>query len=477
MPKLTQKQMEDELLQRVAARDSLDRWLAYREAGFRPAKHHGLILDELQKVESGEVSRLMLLLPPGSAKSTYTSVEFPPWFMGRNPTANVIAASHTAELAERFGRKARNIVGSAPFRAVFDVGLSQDSQAAGKWETTRGGEYYAVGVGGSVTGRRADLAVIDDPVKSREAAHSERERETVWQWYTHDFLTRLKPQARQILIMTRWHEDDLGGRILARDGHKWRVVKIPMEADSPDDPLGRQIGERLWPDWFTDEMVEDAKKDLQSWNALYQQNPIPADGNFFKREWFIDYDKDDLPSTLSIYISSDFAVTDKGGDFTEFGVWGVDFDGDLWLIDWWRGQAAPDVWINELAGLVLRYKPMILFGEAGPIRRAIEPFMRKRLETLQAYTHIEWLASIHDKATRARAFQALASMGKVKIPKNRPWLNAVLTQWLQFPSGRQDDAVDVASLIGRGLEFVQSAAPPRRRAREDVYGSATAWMG
>ena len=451
------RELEDELLARIAARNSISSWISYRDVGIVPALHHELIIRELEAVERGEVTRLMLALPPGSAKSTYTSVEFPPWFIGRNPKSSVIAASHTLDLAERFGRKARNIVASRDFKNVFDFTISEDSQAAGKWETTTGAEYFAVGVGGSVTGRRADLGIIDDPVKGREDADSERSRETVWQWYLNDFLTRLKPGARQVLIMTRWHEDDLAGRLLAREASKWRVITIPMISEGDGDPLNRPVGARLWPDWFTDEMVEDAKKDVRSWNALYQQNPVPEEGNFFKKDWFIEYSDGELPSTLHKYGTSDFAVTEGKGDFTEHAIWGVDFGGDLWLLDWWYGQASPDVWIDQLCNLIGQHKPMTWFAEAGPIRRSVEPFMRKRMDERRTFCNIEWLPSIMDKATRARAFQAMASMGKIKIPKDKPWLSHVMAQWLQFPAGRYDDAVDAASLIGRGLEFTRSA--------------------
>ena len=456
---MTPKQLrayEDELIARYGARDSLAKWIAYRDIGLVPALHHELIIRELEAIERGEITRLMLQLPPGSAKSTYTSQEFPPWFIGRNPRHNIIAASHTLDFAERWGRKARNIVASREFKNVFDFTISEDSQAAGKWETTTGAEYFAVGVGGSVTGRRADLGIIDDPVKGREDADSERSRETVWQWYLNDFLTRLKPGARQVVIMTRWHELDLAGRILDREASKWRVVTIPMIAGE-NDPIGRKPGERLWPDWFTDEMVTDAQKDSRSWNALYQQNPIPDEGNFFKRDWFIEYADGELPSTLHKYGASDFAVTDKGGDFTEHSMWGVDFGGDLWLLDWWSGQTAPDVWIDRMCDLINVHKPMTWFGEAGPIRRSIEPFLRKRMDERRTFCNIEWLPSIMDKATRARSFQSMASMGKIKIPKDKPWLGHVMAAWLQFPAGRVDDPVDAASLIGRGLEFTRSA--------------------
>ena len=261
-----------ELLARRQAQETVRRFIDYIDLGFHPAKHHTLLIDALERVDRGEIERLMVCMPPGSAKSTYTSVIFPAWFLGRNPAKSVIAASHTQELAERFGRRVRNIVAAREYGNVFGVGVAEDSAAAGRWDTDKGGEYYAAGVGGSITGRRADLAIIDDPVKSREDADSERGREKAWDWYTNDLLTRLKPGARQIVVMTRWHEDDLGGRILERERERWHVIEIPMEA-MDDDPLGRKPGERLWPEWYTDDMVATAKRDKRSWWALYQQQP------------------------------------------------------------------------------------------------------------------------------------------------------------------------------------------------------------
>jgi len=235
------------LLRRRGAKGSIEAYIDYHQLGFVPATHHRLLIGELEAVERGECSRLMIYMPPGSAKSTYASVIFPAWYLGHHPS--VIAASHTEELAERFGRRVRNLVASEAHRNVFGVGVAADRKSVGEWETEAGGEYYAAGVGGSITGRRADLGIIDDPVRGREDADSERARETGWQWYVHDFLPRLKPGASQIVIMTRWHEDDLGGRLLEREASKWRVVELPMEA-LPGDPLRRKPGERLWPEWF-----------------------------------------------------------------------------------------------------------------------------------------------------------------------------------------------------------------------------------
>lgn len=461
-----------ELLSRRAARVKLSAWMEYRDAGLQPARHHQLLIDHLEAVERGEITRLMVCMPPGSAKSTYTSVEFPPWFLGRNPALNIIAASHTQELAERFGRRVRNIVGSDEFRAVYGFGLSADSTAAGRWDTEKGGEYYAAGVGGSITGRRADLVIIDDPVKSREDADSERSREKAWDWYVNDLLTRLKPGARQIVVMTRWHEDDLGGRILARERDKWTVLELPMEA-MPGDVLGRAVGDRLWPEWFTDEMVTAAKMDARSWNALYQQQPAGEDGDYFKAEWFGDWEE--LPERLNIYAASDFAVTEGGGDYTEHGVFGVDQNNNIYVIDWWRGQSQADVWIDSMADLIRRHKPLCWFGEAGPIRRSVEPFMMRRLQERQAYCRIEWMASIHDKESRARSIQALASMGKVFLPKNAVWRADVWGQLIRFPAGKHDDAVDVFSLLGRGLEHVGPVSKPKKTTQ--AFTGSGSWMG
>ena len=441
--------------------------------GFAYAAHHRLIIDELERLERGETERLMLFLPPGSAKSTYASIYFPAWFAGRNPGQALMAVSHTAELAERFGRRVRNIVGGEDYRAVFGGGLASDSQSAGRWETAAGGEYFAAGVGGSVTGRRADLVVIDDPVRSREDADSERGRETAWQWYVNDLLTRLKPGARQVLVMTRWHQDDLAGRILDREAERWRVIKLPMIA-GPADPLGRKVGDMLWPEWFTPEMVATAQQDARSWTALYQQEPVPEEGAFFKSDWIGEYE--DAPQGLSIYAASDFAVTDGGGDLTEHGVFGMDQNANIYVLDWWRGQTSPDIWIERMCDMITHHRPITWFGEAGVIRRSVEPFLMKRMQERNAYCTVEWLASIADKPSRARSIQARAAMGKLWLPKHRSWKAGVLSQLLTFPAGKHDDAVDVLSLLGRGLDMTVSHAP-RPSANTERYAGHGSWMG
>jgi predicted phage terminase large subunit-like protein len=448
------------------------------QLGVVPAAHHRLLIDHLEAVERREILKLMVWMPPGSAKSTYTSVFFPPWFMGRNPENTLLGISNTTDLAERFSRRARNIVATARFKNVFGFGCSEDSSAAGSWENEKGGEFFAAGVGTSIVGRRSDCGLIDDPIKSREEADSERTREKQWEWYLNDFWTRLKPGARQIVIQTRWHEDDLSGRILEREAAEWTVLKLPMLAIA-NDPLGRAPGERLWSDWFTEDMVRTAQMDVRAWNSLYQQDPAPDDGDYFKREMFTGYGE--APPVLHVYGASDYAVTEGGGDYTEHGIFGLDHQAGIYLLDWWRGQTASDVWIERQCGLIGQWSPLIWFGESGPIRRSIEPFLKKRMVERQTPCRLEWLPSIADKVVRARPFQARAAMGNVFTPDHAPWLPELMSQLMRFPAGKYDDGVDVCSLIGRGLEHVrapQIKAPKKPEPRTHVRstGDGLGWM-
>jgi predicted phage terminase large subunit-like protein len=256
---------------------------------------------------------------------------------------------------------------------------------------------------------------------------------------------------------------------LAREASSWRIISLAMLAGASD-PIGRQAGERLWPEWFTEEMIDNARKDTRSWNALYQQDPVPEEGDYFKRDNFSQYSE--IPGNLRIYGASDFAVSEGQGDFTEHGIFGVDTQMNVFVLDWWRGQTQSDVWIEKMCDLIQQWKPLVWFGEAGPIRRAIEPFLMKRMSDRSAFCRIEWMASINDKVVRARAIQALASIKGIFWPKVSTWRAEVEKQLLQFPAGKYDDAVDVFSLIGRGLEHVNTPRTVRQRLVEPRAWSA-----
>jgi predicted phage terminase large subunit-like protein len=439
---------------REAARQSLTQFIRVAMPDIEPARHHEFIISKLEAVARGEIKRLMLFLPPGSAKSTYASVLFPPWFMGNHPALPVIAASHSKELAERFGRRVRNLVGSPMFRETFGFGLSGDSGAAGRWETARGGEYFAVGVDASVTGRRCALGIIDDPVKGRAEADSPTVRQHVWDWYKSDFWTRLIPGAAVILIMTRWHDDDLAGRLLEEmknGGEQWEIVNLPMLAEE-DDLLGREVGEKLWPQWFTDEMVTIAQRDVRNWSALYMQRPVPESGDFFKAEWLKWYDNPPPRAQLRTYGASDYATKAEGGDYTVHLVVGLDPNADIYLLDLWRERAASDKWAEALIDLMALWKTVTWAEEAGQIKASVGPFITKRQLERKVYGVRRQFTSSSDKPSRAQAIRGRTGMGKVYLPRSAPWVADFVHELLRFPAGTHDDQVDAFSLIGRMLD-------------------------
>ena len=445
------------------------------------ALHHRLLNHALEKVEAGEITRLMVFMPPGSAKSTYASVVFPTWFMGRQRRRNVIVGTYASDLARKIGRRARSIIQQPTFVEVFGSELSADNHAADEWALTNGNEWMGGGILSGVTGNRADLLVIDDPIKGRQEADSETLRKRTLEEYQDSFLTRLKPGGRVVLIQTRWHEDDLAGSILphdydghtgwvvGRDGQKWFVISLPAQAERTDDPLGRKPGEYLWPEWFGEEHWATYKANARTWSALYQQRPAPEEGTFFQREWFKRYRPGELPQHIRKYGTSDYAVTDAGGDFTVHRVWAVDPEGDLWLLPGgYKAQASADKWITAQCDLMLEHKPSCWFGEAGVIQKAVEPALRRAMHehTPRVHCRLEYLPSIHDKPTRARGFQARASMLKVHVPEG-PEGDGVLQEYISFPAGRHDDDVDTGSLIGRALDLVHPGiVPPPTKAAE-----------
>lgn len=444
----------------------------------RMAVHHEILLDALQDLADGSIPNLMAFMPPGSAKSTYVDVVFAPWLMARKPKQNVILTSYGSDLARKQGRRARQLVKSRSFRQLFDASLSADSSAADEWSLSNGSEYMAGGILSGVTGNRADVLIVDDPVKGREEADSEAIRRKTLDAYQDDLVTRLKPNGRQVIIQTRWSEADLAGEILpadwdgesglidCRDGRKWLVMRLPAMADRKDDPIGRKIGEYLWPEWFGPDHWEPFKRNQRTWSALFQQRPSPDEGTFFQRAWFKEWDR--KPDSLSYYGTSDYAVTDGDGDWTVHRVWGIDPEGTLHRIDGWRGQTTSDVWIERKLGLIKKYKPFAWFGEKGVIQKAIEPMLLKRMRDTKTFCRLEWLPSIHDKPTRARAFQAMAASGKVRFEPG-----ADISEFLVFPAGKHDDDVDCASLIGQAIDqahkaIVATKVPDKPRDRWNI---------
>ena len=430
----------------------------------------------------------MVLMPPRHGKSELTSRRFPAWFMGRNPRLSIIGASYNADLALDFGREVRNIVASPEHRALFPESLlAEDSKAQNRWHTREGGGYAAAGVGTAVTRRGAHVLILDDPVKDREAADSETVREKTYRWYLSTAYTRLEGSIREaepdplwrdidealeggtpfdgavVLTQTRWHEDDLAGRLLAdmkRGADQWEVLSLPALAAD---------GTALWPAKFGAERLRAIKAALttREWSALYQQAPTASEGTYFLRGWFKRHDA--APANLRTFITADFAVTEGGGDFTEIAVWALAPGGMTYQLDWWSGQTAALAWIEALVDLMAKWKPRAFFGESGVIRRAIEPLLRARMRERRVFCRLEWLTRTGDKSASARGFQGRAEMGLVSFARSKE-ADEVIEQMMTFPAGRHDDKVDACALLGMALDqahpaLAAVAAEPDNRLR------------
>jgi hypothetical protein len=407
---LSQQEAAALLLRRREIRRDLGAWCveALAPQGFKPAKHHQLLIRELAAIARGETRKLMVLMPPGSAKSTYVSELFPPWFLGQSPDLRVIASSNTADLAGDFSRRVRRRI--REHGVVLGYGMAREAEEL--WTTTTGGQYRAAGVGATITGMRADLGIIDDPVKGRQEADSEVTQKRVWDWYWGDFFTRLKPGASQVLVMTRWSEGDLGGRLEEAEGAEWRIIRLPAVAEA-NDPLGRAVGEWLWSDddyGFGAKLQDDFRSlnnagRARDWSALYQQRPAPEEGDYFKREWVRAIAKMPKRDALKVYGASDYAVTKDGGDYTVHVVLGMDADGRLYLLDLWRGQSSSDTWIEAFCNLVAEWRPIGWAEETGQIRAGIGPFLDRRMRERKAYVAREQFPTRGDKAVRAQSIR------------------------------------------------------------------------
>lgn len=458
---LSPAEAAERLLNRRTRRTDLGAWCEYAlaERGQAPAAHHRLLINELAAVARGEVRRLMVFMPPGSAKSTYASDLFPAWYLAQRPDLSIIAASNTADLAQSFSRRVRGRV--REHGGLLGYGLAREAEEL--WTTTTGGQYRAAGVGGVITGLRADLAVIDDPVRSREDADSEIRRNRVWEWFNDDLSTRLRPGAGVVLVNTRWHEDDLAGRLLERQPDDWRVLSLPAIAESPDDPLGRAPGETLWNDdayGYGAELLRTRDRaEARTWSALYQQRPAPIEGSLFKREW-IKRDPPPERERMRVYGASDYAVTSNGGDWTAHVVIGMDHNGRLHLLDLWRAQASSDVWVEAFCDLVLKWRPLAWAEENGQIKAGVGPFLERRMRERSAHTSRRQFPTRGDKATRAQSIIGRMALDGLRVRPDAPWIADLEAELLSFPAGKHDDQVDALGLAGQLLDMMTKGAAP-----------------
>lgn len=381
----------------------------------------------------------MLFVPPRHGKSTLATIHYPAWRLECDPSLRIVVACYNQTLAEKFSRRIRALV-----RQRGVVALDPERQAVDDWLTSAGGGVRAVGIGGGVTGQGFDLLIIDDPVKSREEANSEACRERCWSWYTDDMYTRQEPGAAIVLIMTRWHEDDLAGRILESEkAADWVVVKLPAEAEQ-DDPLGRAVGEALCPERYDLPALADLAATLQgSYVALFQQRPQPFAGNMFKREWFKDKIVDSLPKQCSFVRYWDKAATAGGSGAATAGVlMARDSRGFYYVANvvrgWWDSTEREETILTtaQADGASVKVWTEQEPGSGG--KESAEGTVRRLAGFVAEAERVTG-----DKATRAEPLAAQCKAGNVFLVRGE-WTTAFLDEVCLFPSGKRKDQVDAA---------------------------------
>ena len=440
-------QLTEELKKRKQKEKAQDKFLEFVGSmweNFIHGRHHEIMAEAFERVARGELKRLIINMPPRHTKSEFASYLLPAWFLGKFPTKKVIQTSHTAELATDFGRKVRNLVDSETYKSIFpNVALQSDSKAAGRWNTSHGGTYFAIGVGGAVTGKGADLLIIDDPHSEQEAILAEVNPEIydkVHEWYSSGPRQRLQPGGSIVVVMTRWSKRDLTAQVVKssvqRGGEEWEVIELPAILPS---------GNPLWPQFWSLEELTALKEELpvHKWMAQYMQAPTGAEGALIKREWWKEWEHDKPPRCDYIIQSWDTAFN-KGtrNDFSACITLGIFHPEDephpqIILLDAFKERMEfPELKAKALE-LYKEYEPDCCIIEAKAAGTPLLQELRSIGIPLQDYTPVRG----NDKITRVNAVADLFASGMVWAPQTR-WAEEVIEEFASFPQGEHDDLVD-----------------------------------
>ncbi len=451
----------DELAGRQRARDGLLAFTCFTQPTYAIGPHHGLIGRKLEAVEAGTCKRLMVFAPPRHGKSELVSRRFPAWALGRRPSRQVISASYGQDLANDFGRDVRNIIAQQEYGVLFPgIGLAEDSAARNRWHTNKGGAYAAVGVGGAITGRGADILVIDDVVKDYEAAASQTIRDATWNWYLSTAYTRLMPGGAIVVTLTRWHEDDLAGRLLVemeQGGEQWDVVTLPALAGEQD-PLGRLPGTALWPAWYDETALRETRAAVgeRNWSALYQQQPRPDEGTLFQAAKIEVMEA--APALGATVRAWDQAATAQVGSRDPDWTVGVKMrktpEGRFVVLDVVRLRGGPEAVEQAIVNTAAqdgRGVKVRLPQDPGAAGKMQAFYLTKRLT---GFT-VESKPVTGDKATRAGPFASQVNVGNVSVVR-AGWNRAFLDELAGFPGAAHDDQVDAAADA-----FGELIEPPR----------------
>ncbi|MDB9996628.1 phage terminase large subunit [Gammaproteobacteria bacterium] len=431
---------------------------------FIAGSHHKIFAEKLERVAKGELKRLIVNMPPRHTKSEFASYLFPAWVMGRNPSTKIIQATHTAELAVGFGRKVKNLLDSEIYRDVFpDMQLARDAKASGRWSTNEGGEYYAVGVGGALAGRGANLCIIDDPVSEQDAL-SPTALDNIYEWYTSGPRQRLQPGGSIIIVMTRWSIRDLTAKVLQKQAEggadQWEVVEFPAIFPDTDNVL--------WPEFWSREELEGVRASIPvaKWNAQYLQNPTAEEGAIIKREWWNVWERDAPPPCDYIIQSYDTAFTkSERADYSAITTWGVFYpdEGDeaaIILLDAEKGRWEFPELKDQAMRLYEEYEPDMVLIEQKASGTPLTQDLRKAGIPVSGFTPGRGA----DKFSRMNACSPVFESGMVWCPETR-WADEVVEECASFPNGEHDDLAD--SMTQAILRFRQGGFIGTRNDYED----------
>jgi len=444
------------LIERRQARADLLAFAQFTMPGYDPAPHLHLLAQRLHAIEQGDLKRLMVFFPPRHGKTEMVSIRFPCWYLGRHPRAKVVQAGYAESITLVHSRAARQVFLSPEMGRLFPAlrgGASTVREAAHEWETAAGGSYYGVGVGGGLTGRGFNIGIIDDPVKDAEEARSPTVRQHIWDWYTQVFRTRAEPEGSIILIMTRWHDDDLAGRLLKQshddpEADQWEVLHLKAIDHE---------GNALWPARYPIEVLKQTRATIGSsqFAALYQGSPQIETGNIVKRDWWKFYDPDERPAFNRIVHSWDTAFkTKSANDWSVGTVWGQNETG-VYLLDVWRARVEFPELKRAAVSLWERDRAIAVLVEDAASGQSLTQELRRETPIPVIPVKVD-----SDKVSRLYAVTPMIEAGRVFLPRRAPWLHDYLEELSAFPSGAYDDQVDSTT---QALRYMMSAGTPNIR--------------
>ena len=456
------QKLEQESPLRSSVRTDLLEWATHvlKFSDQTPAAHHRLLIGELQALSDGRIDRLLVHMPPGSAKSTFASTLFPVWWFGQHPGSSIIAASHTESLASHFGRRVRDLIATEQPRIGYE--LIKGAQSARQWRLTNGGEYFASGTRGSVIGRRADLVIIDDPIGSLAQADRAMDRDRIWDWFRSELTTRLKPKGRILIVMTRWHEDDLAGRLGEHTNDNWRVIRLPALAEE-NDQLGRTTGEPLWPEWEDLAALRRKRASVgeRTWYAAYQQSPRPLEGSLFRVGNIAATDQSERADGVTVRawdLAATVATGENDPDWTVGVKLRVERPGQFLVLDVIRMRGSPRQIEQTVIDAARLDGPSVHIGFPEDPGQAGKSQVSHYVGLLSGF-HVVATRESGSKILRAQPLSSQIEAGNLTVMR-ADWNRTFLEELRAFPFGGKDDQVDA---LVRAFTTINNLSGPTRR--------------